>query len=47
MYLLVIAIIGVIAYDFWRIDSCLDSGGKWNAEKKICETELPVKKPIK
>lgn len=40
MMLLVTAIIGVIIYYFVRINACLDTGGSWNAEKKICETVL-------
>ena len=24
--------------DFLKIDSCLDSGGKWNHETKVCES---------
>ena len=25
--------------DFFKIDSCLDNGGKWNYDNKICEYE--------
>jgi hypothetical protein len=26
--------------DLWKIDDCLDLGGRWNHEKKICEYEI-------
>ena len=41
--LIVIAIVTALtAYlmfsDFFKIDSCLDSGGKWSYETKMCES---------
>jgi hypothetical protein len=38
--ILVAAIAAVAAphlVEFFRVDSCLDSGGRWNAESKECE----------
>jgi hypothetical protein len=35
-------VVGVLAFIWWakrqlEIDSCLDSGGRWNYEKFICD----------
>lgn len=27
------------AWDFWPIDACLDKGGRWNYEVRVCEYE--------
>ena len=35
--ILVIAITIVILKDFYDIDKCLDSSGKWNPKSKVCE----------
>ena len=40
--LLLLVIVGLLASVPWfrkqlAIDSCLDSGGRWNYEKKVCE----------
>jgi hypothetical protein len=40
--LIVVFLVAVIALylmfsDFLKIDSCLDSGGKWNYETKMCQ----------
>jgi len=37
MIILVIAITIVILKDFYDIDKCLDSSGKWNPKTKVCE----------
>lgn len=28
----------IVFSDFFKIDNCLDSGGKWNYETKVCES---------
>ena len=25
--------------EFWKVDKCLDGGGRWNYEKEVCEFE--------
>jgi uncharacterized membrane protein YoaK (UPF0700 family) len=32
-----IALLGIGRTEFWEIDSCLDSGGRYNYELKLCE----------
>ncbi len=38
----VVVIVSLTSYivfsDYFKIDNCLDSGGKWNHETKVCET---------
>jgi hypothetical protein len=37
-----VLVVAVLAFSWWAkgqlaIDSCLDSGGRWNYEKSVCE----------
>jgi Prokaryotic membrane lipoprotein lipid attachment site len=42
LFLFASALLLLSGCDFLEIDKCLDRGGKWNYEKKICEfTENP------
>ena len=43
MIILLIGIVLVIARDFIDIHNCVESKGQWNAKKKVCEVNLPVK----
>lgn len=41
MTILVIVAIAIVAgialRDYFTIDACLDSGGRWNADLRVCE----------
>jgi len=44
--LLVISLLLLSAFAYWMkgyldVDKCLDSGGRWNYEKGICEYQEP------
>ena len=44
--LLIAAALLLIAFAYWMkdyldVDKCLDSGGRWNYEKGICEYQEP------
>ena len=47
--LAVILALGVILSVAWirgqiKIDSCLDNGGRWNYEQKVCEPNITSKR---
>ena len=33
-----VIIIGFYLYNFMKIDSCLDNGGKWNYQRDVCDS---------
>ena len=37
--ILVVALLVWVSWDFFRIDRCLDRGGRWNYAKSECEGE--------
>jgi hypothetical protein len=40
---LLVAIIIVVVRMIWDVRSCLDTGGKWNPQKQVCELEIKKK----
>lgn len=36
-FLVLITLTGPKVYEFFAIDDCLDSGGRWNRESGVCE----------
>ena len=36
---IILSVLLLSACDFWNVDKCLDNGGKWNYEQKVCEFE--------
>jgi hypothetical protein len=38
--ILLVTIIIVVLRMIWNVYSCQDTGGKWNAQKSICELEI-------
>lgn len=43
LILLFVAIVLIIAKDFWDIKKCVDAGNEWDAKKKVCMSRLPTK----
>lgn len=37
---LLVAIVVVVLRMIWDVHSCIDTGGKWNAQKNVCELEI-------
>ena len=33
----IVLLFGMTETEFWKVDNCLDSGGRYNNELKICE----------
>lgn len=40
---LLITIVIVVLRMIWDVHSCMETGGKWNAPKKVCELEIKAK----
>lgn len=38
--ILLVAIAVVVLRMIWEVHSCQETGGKWNAQKSICELEI-------
>ncbi|MEA9354817.1 hypothetical protein SHI21_01295 [Bacteriovorax sp. PP10] len=40
---LLVTIVIVVLRMIWDVHSCLKTGGKWNAQKQVCELEIKKK----